>query len=166
MWRNGIKVPIVDEFWLGGCNYAKGIVFYNGGPHVRCFYYEGTRRVDQCLKVYVSEVDDIYWCYYDDGSKELFRNHKHGLEMTDDHTAEIHMERTEWVQPRTIYRATKLLRNPEACLHESISENICREEEEICPTCGQPINDKNSVVVSDVYNLKANRSCNCTRRIQ
>ena len=35
VWRNGVKVPVLEEFWLGGCNYAKGIVFYGDG-----YYFE------------------------------------------------------------------------------------------------------------------------------
>lgn len=130
VWRNGVKVPIVDEFWLGGCNYAKGIVFYGDGPHNRCFYYKGIPMASECLKIYYSEVDDRYWCTYDDGSKEFLRNHGCGVEVDDDNTADIQMDRQEWIQPRIVYRATKVLRNPEACLHESISENDCRPVKE------------------------------------
>lgn len=159
VWRNGVKVPVLEEFWLGGCNYAKGIVFYGDGPHVRCFYYEGNKRIDQCLKVYASEVDDQYWCEYDDGSKEWIRTHLCGVEMDDQHTAEIHMDKREWVEPRTVYRATKLLRNPEACLHESISENDCRptEEEPEQPT-GVTLSPTTSV---DPVAYK--RSCGCNK---
>lgn len=137
VWRNGIRVPVLHQIWLGGCNYAKAIEFYGNGPHVRCFYYEGTRRVDQCLKVYKSQIDDRYWCYFDSESdtppKELFRNRKQGVEITDNGIAEIHMERREWIEPRTVYRANKLLRNPETCLHESIAENDCRAVDEPVP---------------------------------
>lgn len=168
VWRNGVKVPVVHQMWLGGCRYKHFIEFYGTGPHNRCFYYEGKVMHQNCIKVFKDQIDDGHWCFYpvtgtESQMKEWIRNRKSGMEITDNGVANMIVSKQTWVQPRTIYRANKMLRNPELCLHETHYENICRDGQDFCPNCNQPIDDSRATVVSEVYNIKKGRSCGCNR---
>lgn len=132
VYVNGVKVPIIDQIWLGGCNYRRGIIV-DGQPIDKCFMFSGTEKQTTCLEVVGNTIDEMHKCYYpeDAGGQEMWEYIRTRIENAVT-SGDITKKTRHWIQPRTIYQASKMLRNPADCLFESHADNTerCVEQPE------------------------------------
>lgn len=155
VYVNGIKVPIVEQVWYGGCNYDQAIAFGGHGPLDRCFVYEGSNKEKTCIELTLDTTDQMYKCYYEDipGAWEYVRDRFEDAIVTNQGVAEASVKTRRWVQPRAIYRSTKVLVNPEECLHEAHNENMI--------SCEATVENENNLVSPQVNNVVRSTSVSC-----